>query len=293
MSYTKHNFKKGAKLLAAQLNEMDDQIALNETAAGEKYTKPASGIPAGDLSAEVLAAIRTGGSTVTLVYDAERRAMTVTGAQFEGRIRFVADKMYTNAKAVLDAAIPNHATMTGLRMFVLTGKQKSAYVHNQTVAAIAGASDSQSFWGKIVRWRSDGSYQAALPNASYDAILEAGDTMDAADYDDTSWAAEAALGDTVVTATAAATSDNCKDAILGSAYDGSGKVVLARLIGKSALADKQAVLLLFTGGTAFSSLQNGFVVRKRGSMYEAVDPNANYDAVVEAGDQYVVTELEV
>ena len=30
MSYTKHNYKKGDELLASQLNEMDDQIALNE-----------------------------------------------------------------------------------------------------------------------------------------------------------------------------------------------------------------------------------------------------------------------
>lgn len=30
MSYTKHNYKKGDELLASQLNDMDDQIALNE-----------------------------------------------------------------------------------------------------------------------------------------------------------------------------------------------------------------------------------------------------------------------
>lgn len=32
MSYTKHNFRRGTKLTAAQLNEMDDQIAANEEA---------------------------------------------------------------------------------------------------------------------------------------------------------------------------------------------------------------------------------------------------------------------
>jgi hypothetical protein len=33
MSYTKHNYQKGDELLASQLNEMDDQIALNEQTA--------------------------------------------------------------------------------------------------------------------------------------------------------------------------------------------------------------------------------------------------------------------
>lgn len=31
MSYEKHNFKSGDKLFAAQLNEMDEQIAVNES----------------------------------------------------------------------------------------------------------------------------------------------------------------------------------------------------------------------------------------------------------------------
>ena len=38
MSYTKHNYQKGDELLASQLNEMDDQIALNEETAGVLVT---------------------------------------------------------------------------------------------------------------------------------------------------------------------------------------------------------------------------------------------------------------
>lgn len=38
MSYTKHNYKKGDELLASQLNEMDDQIALNEQTADTLVT---------------------------------------------------------------------------------------------------------------------------------------------------------------------------------------------------------------------------------------------------------------
>lgn len=30
MSYTKHNYQSGEKLYASQLNDMDDQIALND-----------------------------------------------------------------------------------------------------------------------------------------------------------------------------------------------------------------------------------------------------------------------
>lgn len=38
MSYTKHNYKKGDELLASQLNDMDDQIALNEQTADTLVT---------------------------------------------------------------------------------------------------------------------------------------------------------------------------------------------------------------------------------------------------------------
>lgn len=38
MSYTKHNYQKGDQLLASQLNEMDEQIALNEAATEEIKT---------------------------------------------------------------------------------------------------------------------------------------------------------------------------------------------------------------------------------------------------------------
>ncbi len=269
MSYTKHNFKKGTKLLAAQLNEMDDQIARNEAAIG------------------------TTGSGVSLVYDAERRGLSVSGVQFEGRVRFVADKLLTNAKAVLDAAVPERGALAGLRLLVLGGKARGSYVHNQAVAVIASASDSESLCGKVLRWRNDGSYQAAPPNVSYDALLEAGDTLDAKDFDDASWSEAAAPGETVVTAAAATTAPDCKSAILGSSFDGSGKVVLARLCGKTAFPDKQAVMLLFTGGTAFSEWKNGFVVRRRESGCEVCDPSSFYDAVIEAGDQFIVKEMEV
>lgn len=39
MSYTKQNFKSGDKLMASQLNAMDDQIALNETELNKKQPK--------------------------------------------------------------------------------------------------------------------------------------------------------------------------------------------------------------------------------------------------------------
>lgn len=38
MSYTKHNYQKGDELLASQLNDMDDQIALNEQTADTLVT---------------------------------------------------------------------------------------------------------------------------------------------------------------------------------------------------------------------------------------------------------------
>lgn len=57
MAYTKHNFSDGSVLHASALNQMEDQIALNEAAAAGKYSKPQGGIPAGDLTGEVQAAI--------------------------------------------------------------------------------------------------------------------------------------------------------------------------------------------------------------------------------------------
>lgn len=71
MAYSKHNFSDGSVLHASSLNEMDEQILANESAAASaasaasaaasaaagKYSKPLGGIPAGDLTGEVQAAI--------------------------------------------------------------------------------------------------------------------------------------------------------------------------------------------------------------------------------------------
>ena len=49
MSYTKHNYKKGDELLASQLNEMDDQIALNE----EKFNASMNALEPNALTSDV------------------------------------------------------------------------------------------------------------------------------------------------------------------------------------------------------------------------------------------------
>lgn len=67
MSYTKHNFKPRDVLTAAQLNEMDDQIAANEAATEARYTKPKLGIPESDMDASVRAKLNSGGGVTDYV----------------------------------------------------------------------------------------------------------------------------------------------------------------------------------------------------------------------------------
>lgn len=226
-------------------------------------------------------------------YNPKERGLSISGNfTFKEHIYYTAKQAIFNAKNLIDTFFPSRTNIEAIQVLILDEKEKSDYVNNQAVAAVVSSATSGDFC-KVFRYRNN-VYQAPSYSESYDAILEVNDTMAAISYSNLDWQQAPKSQDTVIQATAATNSVNCKNAIFGDTYDNTNKIMCAQLCNNANnLVENQVVMVFFTGTAKFNEYQDGCLVRWRNNEYQVISPNNSFDGVILENSEYIITELEV